>query len=76
MTTLSTSGIIADEAGWPSVFYIFGGLTMIWIIPWLIIIYNSPEQHPYISEAEKNYILTNLKKKEGDKVCVVFLFIR
>ncbi|KAJ9591410.1 hypothetical protein L9F63_002016 [Diploptera punctata] len=65
--TLSTSGVIADAEGWPFVFYLFGGLTTFWIIPWLLFVYDSPEEHPYISDKEKSHILNSLAKYKNDK---------
>ncbi|KAJ9591414.1 hypothetical protein L9F63_002020, partial [Diploptera punctata] len=52
------SGVLADAGGWPLVFYFFGGLTIIFMIPWLCLAFDCPEEHPTISEVEKDYILT------------------
>ncbi|XP_067012655.2 putative inorganic phosphate cotransporter isoform X1 [Anabrus simplex] len=42
--------------GWPLVFYVFGGLGILWYIPWLFLVYDSPAQHPRISPEERRYI--------------------
>lgn len=42
--------------GWPSVFYIFGGLGVVWGVPWFLLVHDRPEHHPRISPAEMNYI--------------------
>lgn len=43
--------------GWPSVFYFFGSLTLVWIGPWMILTTDTPEQHPWISRSELQRIL-------------------
>lgn len=42
--------------GWRNTFLIIGSLGLLWIIPWLIIHKTSPNKHPWLSEAERNYI--------------------
>ncbi|KAG7163343.1 inorganic phosphate cotransporter-like 1 [Homarus americanus] len=60
VVTLTASGWMCDSdflGGWPSVFYVFGGLGVIWSIAWFCLAYNHPQLHPRISEEEKHYIL-------------------
>ncbi|KAJ9591411.1 hypothetical protein L9F63_002017 [Diploptera punctata] len=75
VATLSASGILADALGWPFVFYLCGGLTIFWVIPWLLFIYDSPEVHPFISDEEKNHILNSLVKYKNDKATVMVPWI-
>jgi ACS family hexuronate transporter-like MFS transporter len=44
--------------GWKSTFIIVGSLGILWLIPWLIINKKSPKEHPWITEEEKEYILS------------------
>lgn len=44
--------------GWKLTFIVVGCLAIVWIIPWLIINKKSPKEHPWITEEEKNYILS------------------
>jgi len=44
--------------GWRLTFLIVGSLGLIWIIPWLIINKKGPKEHPWITEKEREYILT------------------
>ena len=46
--------------GWPSVFYIFGSIAVLFLAPWLYFISNSPEEHSRISVHERVYIKMNL----------------
>ncbi|XP_045101269.1 uncharacterized transporter slc-17.2-like [Portunus trituberculatus] len=54
--------------GWPSVFYVFGGLGVIWAIPWFLLIHDLPEHHPRISDAELQFILEHRHYTKRDKV--------
>lgn len=57
----SLSGLVVDSVvmsngidygGWPAVFYIFGFLGFIWLPFWIKYAYDTPLDHPYISEEE------------------------
>lgn len=43
--------------GWKVTFFVLGMLGLVWIIPWLVLNKTSPEKHPWISEAERAFIL-------------------
>lgn len=49
---LTTTGIIIEKWGWESVFYLFGGLGLLFAVVWKSRIYNNPESHPRISKDE------------------------
>jgi ACS family hexuronate transporter-like MFS transporter len=51
--------------GWKVTFMIVGSFGLIWIIPWLIINKANPSKHPWITEKEKNYILSGQHKQEA-----------
>ncbi|KAK3765989.1 hypothetical protein RRG08_002232 [Elysia crispata] len=53
------------DGGWPSVFYVLGTFGLIWFIGWMIIVADSPEQHPRISNAEREYICENRKNNHA-----------
>jgi MFS family permease len=66
---------------WPSVFYIFGCLGLIWSAAWLFIVSDSPSKHPTISSEERAYIESKINeaassKKEDGKVSAVWLAAR
>ncbi|WP_292038218.1 MFS transporter [Massilia sp. UBA6681] len=44
--------------GWKTTFILIAALGFIWIVPWLIIYKSGPGAHPWISEDERNYILS------------------
>ncbi|GFY72488.1 hypothetical protein TNIN_170591 [Trichonephila inaurata madagascariensis] len=65
--SFALSGIISANIGWPSVFYIFGALGVIWTVFWLLFIYETPEKHPYISEEEIKVIRYGQDNKTWEK---------
>lgn len=44
--------------GWKHTFLIVGSLGILWLIPWLIINKKAPKDHPWITEEEKQHILS------------------
>lgn len=58
--SMPMSGILANTLGWESIFYIFGAIGVAWFVAWTIIVKKSPQEDPFISEEEKNYIVYKL----------------
>ena len=56
---LPLSGFFAERFGWPSVFYVFGAIAMVWLALFLIFVKSSPERDKNISKREKDYIIAN-----------------
>nr|XP_002124275.3 sialin-like [Ciona intestinalis] len=54
------AGVIAQYWGWEAVFYVTGGVAMIWCIVWLSLIHNTPMQHPRISDEERSFIAASI----------------
>lgn len=44
--------------GWKLTFVVVGVLGLIWVIPWLLINKNIPAKHPWLTEKEKEHILS------------------
>ena len=49
---LTTTGWIVANYGWPTVFYWFGAVGLVWAVAWFLIIHDEPSKHPRISAAE------------------------
>ncbi|KAH8357456.1 hypothetical protein KR084_006258 [Drosophila pseudotakahashii] len=47
--------------GWPSAFYIFGLLGILWFVAWMYLVYDKPSDHPRISLSEREYIERSLQ---------------
>ncbi|XP_015782513.1 vesicular glutamate transporter 2.2 [Tetranychus urticae] len=68
LISLPLSGLLVSSSlfgGWPAVFYIFGGFNLVMAVVWFIIIYDTPEEHPYLGEEELEEILTRRLLKSG-----------
>lgn len=60
--TLLCAGYIISYLGWPSLFFICGSISLIWILLWFYFIYDSPQDHPRISPEEKRDIINGFSK--------------
>lgn len=58
------TGIIADNWGWPSVFYWFGAAGCLWCVAFFIYARNEPGDCPWISPEEKRLLQKNRPNKE------------
>ncbi|KAG5862705.1 hypothetical protein JTB14_033776 [Gonioctena quinquepunctata] len=56
LAILITGYISASSYGWPMSFYFFNGLGLFWTVCYTFWGYNTPADHPTISEEEKYYI--------------------
>ena len=59
------SGLLASNVNWQSIFYVFGGISCIWIILWIFLVSNSPADHPNISNEERSYIEKSLAQNSS-----------
>lgn len=55
-----------DMGGWPCVFYIFGFLGILWYPLWLWLAYESPYDHPTITQEEINFINCPENREKND----------
>jgi ACS family hexuronate transporter-like MFS transporter len=51
---------------WKVIFVIVGLTGLLWLIPWLIVVKSPPGSHPWITEEEREYILTGQKNEIKD----------
>ena len=65
----TTAGLILKycTAGWPVVFYFFGGISVLWFILWSLVCYNDPYDHPFISENEAKFLQRQLSQHKHKK---------
>ncbi|XP_045500567.1 putative inorganic phosphate cotransporter [Colias croceus] len=64
VVTWSLTGPLIEKFGWDYAFYVPGIIAAVWCVAWWILVYDSPVQHPRITDKEKAYILGAI----GDKV--------
>ena len=65
---LSLSPHMVQGLGWPSVFFIFGSLGVVWFALWQSKAESSPSQDKRVSEQERAYIKGNTVEPVGLKV--------
>lgn len=53
---LITTGWMIEHFGWPSIFYLFGAVGLVWSSFWVFRIYEQPSVHPHISKEELQLI--------------------
>lgn len=70
-TALSGVLIQYSSIGWPSVFYLFGSLGVLWFVAWVALCYNDPQSHPFISDEEKAFLEQSIGGLDNKKVSVM-----
>ncbi len=51
---------------WKMIFIIVGLIGLLWLIPWVILVKAPPKTHPWLTDEEREYILTGQKPEETD----------
>lgn len=51
---------------WQMVFVVVGLAGFLWLVPWLILVKAPPGSHPWITEEEREYILTGQRKSGAE----------
>jgi len=49
---------------WKAVFVLIGLVGLVWLVPWLIIVKAPPNKHPWITDDEREYILSGQKSQD------------
>ncbi|WP_295935739.1 MFS transporter [uncultured Alistipes sp.] len=44
--------------GWRTTFVVVGSLGVLWVIPWLLINKKGPKEHPWVTDKEREYIIS------------------
>lgn len=68
MAGTALSGLLLAHFDWPVTFYFFGALGVAWYVLWLLLCYSTPEEHPFISDAEREYLHSRIKAHNLGKV--------
>ncbi|XP_042874013.1 sialin-like [Penaeus japonicus] len=61
IVALPMCGLIIAEVGWPTVFYVSGSMSLVWVVFWMTLMHDTPEEHPRISPEERQYIVDAVK---------------
>ena len=52
---------------WQMIFVVVGLVGLLWLIPWLYIVKSPPKDHPWLSDEERQYILSGQENQDQDK---------
>ncbi|XP_045451610.1 sialin [Melitaea cinxia] len=63
--TMPICGFLIAHFGWESAFYFTGIIGVMWSVAWFAVVYDSPAQHPRISDSERNFLLKVLPLDTG-----------
>ncbi|XP_032519249.1 sialin [Danaus plexippus] len=58
--TMPICGFLIAHFGWESAFYFTGIIGVMWSMAWFAVVYDSPHQHPRITDAERNALMKAL----------------
>lgn len=51
---------------WKMIFILVGLVGLLWLIPWVVLVKSPPKKHPWITEEEREYILTGQQNVKAD----------
>ncbi|CAH0392904.1 unnamed protein product [Bemisia tabaci] len=63
-------GLLADQYGWASNFYVPGVVGLLWVLIWFAVVKDRPKDDPYISNEELRYIQDTLGNISDEKVSI------
>lgn len=63
-----TGLLCASKYGWPLVFYVYGGLGVVWCVAWMIFGSDNPARHKNISEIEKSWLKNENLDENNEQV--------
>ena len=67
LVSIPIIAFLAIHYSWQTIFVIVGLIGLLWLIPWMVLVKAPPKSHPWITEEEKEYILTGQKVGLSDK---------
>ncbi|XP_037293127.1 sialin [Manduca sexta] len=65
--TMPICGFLIAHFGWESAFYFTGIIGVMWSVAWFAVVYDTPAQHPRISETERNFLMKALPQDNNSK---------
>lgn len=53
---------------WQATFIAIGALGFLWLVPWLLVYKSGPDTHPWLSEEERQYIISGQRNQDTNEV--------
>ncbi|MDG1805769.1 MFS transporter [Flavicella sp.] len=63
IVAIPTIAFLTVYFSWQMIFIIIGLVGLLWLVPWLIIVKAPPKKHPWLTEIEREYILSGQEEK-------------
>ncbi|WP_018995465.1 MFS transporter [Hirschia maritima] len=60
-------GFLAVYMSWQAIFILVGLIGLLWLLPWWFIVKAPPESHDWLTDSEREYILTGQKNQDVDQ---------
>ena len=60
-------GALAVYFSWQIIFVLIACLGFLWLIPWMILVKSPPKEHPWITDEEREYILSGQQNQQVGK---------
>lgn len=57
---------LAAFYSWQTIFILVGLTGLLWLVPWLVLVKSPPKDHPWITDEEREYILTGQRNQDLD----------
>lgn len=57
---------LAIFLSWKVIFVLIGLIGLLWLVPWLILVKSPPGKHPWITDEERDYIISGQRTVEAD----------
>ncbi|XP_049809613.1 sialin-like [Schistocerca nitens] len=70
LSMAATGALCATSLRWPLTFYVFGGVGLLWCLPWWLLASDSPAQHKNIDPDERRYIEATIQSSAKQKLPV------
>ncbi len=61
LVSIPIIGVLAIYYSWQAIFIIVGLIGLLWLIPWFVLVKAPPKNHPWITDEEREYILSGQK---------------
>lgn len=66
IVSLPLIGFLSIYFSWQAIFILVGLVGLLWLIPWLFLVKSPPKSHPWLSNEEREYILTGQQNQQLD----------
>jgi len=66
LVSLPIIGFLAVYLSWQYIFITVGLLGLLWLIPWFVLVKSPPKDHPWLTEEERQYILSGQQNQDLD----------